>query len=245
MDLRKFYSELNQKAAVNYEKDIKKIKAANTVLASDSKSEGEFLYKISSMILYFYKFEQKIDGKYFANNSLTKIKKEFDAISNEIDPKNYKTSFLNPDYSVKLLGEKTGRIAYVIFYFFRQYRSFAFEHRIYQMERYNRLFLEMYDSYKTKKKLTDKFLTELVAKYEKRYDFEETLVSYKEMFGKEYTNYKEIVLNSDPKDLRYLYRYNINITKNEIKTAEFFKSYSKKKLDILAKQISKAYEQGF
>ncbi len=245
MDLKKFYSELNQKVVGNYEKGIKKIKSANGDLASDSKKEGEFLYKISGMILNYYKFEQKIDGKYFEKNSFAKIKKEFDSISNEINPKNYKTSFLNPDYSVKIFGEKTGRIAYVIFYFFRQYRSFAFEHRIYQMERYNRLFLEMYDGYRAKKKLTDKFLKELVAKYEKRYDFDENLVSYKEMFGKEYTHYKEIVLNSDPKDLRYLYRYNINITKNEIKTAEFFKSYSKKKLDILAKQIAKAYEQGF
>ncbi|OGE84918.1 MAG: hypothetical protein A2Y39_02665 [Candidatus Delongbacteria bacterium GWF2_40_14] len=113
------------------------------------------------------------------------------------------------------------------------------------MERYNRLFLEMYAHYTQKKKFTEKFLKDIVAKYEKRYDIDETTIVYKEMFGKEYTHYKEIILNSDPKDLRYLYRYNINITENEIKTAEFFKTYSKKKLDILAKQIAKAYAQGF
>lgn len=245
MDLKKYYSGLNSKAAKNYEKDILEIKAANKKLSAVNSKEGSFLYKISDVILYFYKFEQKIEDRYFLDNSFAKIKKEFDAISNEINPKNYKTSYLNPDHSAKIFGDKIGRIAYVIFYFFRQYRSFAFEHKIYQMERYNRLFLEMYAQYTQKKKFTEKFLKDLVAKYEKRYDIDETLLVYKEMFGKEYTHYKEIILNSDPKDLRYLYRYNINITENEIKTAEFFKTYSKKKLDILAKQIAKAYEQGF
>ena len=245
MDLKKFYSGLNSKAVRNYEKDILKIKAANKELSAVTSKEGSFLFKISGVIHYFYKFEQKIDDRYFLDNSFAKIQKEFDAISNEINPKNYKTSYLNPDYSVKIFGDKIGRIAYVIFYFFRQYRSFAFEHKIYQMERYNRLFLEMYAHYTQKKKFTEKFLKDIVAKYEKRYDIDETTIVYKEMFGKEYTHYKEIILNSDPKDLRYLYRYNINITENEIKTAEFFKTYSKKKLDILAKQIAKAYAQGF
>ncbi len=245
MDLKKFYSGLNSKYAKNYEKDILKIKAANKELSSVSSKEGNFLFKISGVILYFYKFEQRIDDRYFLDNSFAKIKKEFDEISNEINPKNYKTSYLNPDHSAKIFGDKIGRIAYVIYYFFRQYRSFAFEHKIFHMERYNRLFLEMYAQYTQKKKFTEKFLKDLVAKYEKRYDIDETLLVYKEMFGKEYTHFKEIILNSDPKDLRYLYRYNINITENEIKTAEFFKNYSKKKLDILAKQIAKAYEQGF
>ena len=245
MDLKKFYSGLNSKAVRNYEKDILKIKAANKELSAVTSKEGSFLFKISGVIHYFYKFEQKIDDRYFLDNSFAKIQKEFDAISNEINPKNYKTSYLNPDYSVKIFGDKIGRIAYVIFYFFRQYRSFAFEHKIYQMERYNRLFLEMYAHYTQKKIFTEKFLKDIVAKYEKRYDIDETTIVYKEMFGKEYTHYKEIILNSDPKDLRYLYRYNINITENEIKTAEFFKTYSKKKLDILAKQIAKAYAQGF
>jgi leucyl aminopeptidase (aminopeptidase T) len=245
MDLIKFYSGLNSKVLKNYEKDIAAIAIINKELSLSKSNEGCFLHKVSEMILDFYKFEQNMDGKYFEKTPLIKIKKEYDSLSKELSPKNYKNSYLNPDHSVKVFGEDIGKMIYVIYYFFRQYRSFAFEHKIFQMERYNRLFLEMYAQFKTKNKFTEKFLKDLVAKYEKRYDLDETLLVYKEMFGKEYTHYKEIILNSDPKDLRYLYRYNINITENEIKTAEFFKTYSKKKLDILAKQIAKAYEQGF
>ncbi|MBU4486920.1 MAG: aminopeptidase [Candidatus Delongbacteria bacterium] len=245
MDLKKYYSKLNNKCEKNYEKDIAKIKIINSVLAKASSKETLFLLKISDMIIKFYKFEKKMDSKFFEINSFEKIQKEFDSLSKELKPKYYKTSYLNPDYSAEIFGEKIGKIAYVIYYYFKQYRSYAFEHKIYQMERYNRLFLELHDFFNSKKKFTGKFLKELVSKYERRYDLDETLYSYKEMFGKEFTHYKEIILNSNPKDFRYLYRYNINITKNEIKTAEFFKTYSKKKLDILAKQIIKAYEQGF
>ena len=245
MDFKRFYSKLNDKIIKDYESGIKEIVPANKALKKSSSKEGKFLYKISDMILQYDSFGREVNDKYFTSASFADIKKKYDCFSKEFKPNNYKTSYLNPDHSAEIFGEKTGSAVHVIYSFFRQYRSFAFEQKIFKMEKYNRLFLEMYEAFTLKKKFSYKFLTELIAKYEKRYDLDEAVLSFKESLGREYTYYKEIVLSSDPKDLRYLMRYNINITENEIKTAEFFKTYSKKKLDILAKQIAEAYEQGF
>jgi aminopeptidase len=245
MDLKNYYSKVNAKVEANYEKDIEKIKDIDQKVCDPKTKEASFLSKLSDIILKFYDFEKMADESYFTKNTFAKIQKEFNSLSKELKPSEYKRSYLNPDFAVSEFGSKTGKVVYSVYSLFRQYRSYACEHKIYQMERYNRMFLEMYAQYSKTKKLSENFLRDLVCKYEKRYDLDESVLAYKEMFGRDFTHYKEIVLNADPKDLRYLYRYNVNITENEIKTAEFFKDYSKKKLDILAKQIAKAYSNGF
>ncbi|MBN2857916.1 MAG: aminopeptidase [Candidatus Delongbacteria bacterium] len=245
MDLKKFYSKLNNKVSDEYKDSLRKIEIIAKELDKTDSDEGKFLQHISGLILKYSSFEETVNDSYFERKTIGSIKKEFDGFSKELKPANYMNSYLNPDYSAQVFGDKTGRILHVIYSYFRNYRSYAYEHKIYKMEKYNRLFTELYGMFKSGKKFTEKKLKDLVAKYEKQYDLDESVSAFKEAYGREFTLYKEIVLNSNPKDLRYLYRYNINITENEIKTAEFLKKYSKKKLDILAKQIAKAYEQGF
>jgi hypothetical protein len=245
MDLKKYYSKLNSKALKNYEKQTAQITQIKTGLKKPASKEADYLLKIAELVLTFTGLEARIDEDYFDKTPLEKIKKQFDPVYKELEPRNYGKSYLNPDYSAKIFGDKTGKYAYAVYSYFRQYKNFSFEHKIFSMERYNRMFLEMYERLEAKKKFTEKFFRDLIVKYEKRTDPEEILYFYKEMFGRDYTLYREIVLNSSPKDIRYLYRYNINITENEIRTVEFFRHYSKQKLDALAKQISKAYAQGF
>lgn len=245
MDLKKFYAKLNDKIADEYKDGLRKIDKIAKELENTDSSEGKFLLHISSIIIKFANFEETINDTYFERKTLNSIKKEFEGFSKELKPANYKNSYLNPDHSAEVFGDKCGKVLHVIYSYFRSYRSYAYEHKIFKMEKYNKLFIDLYDQYRTGKKFTEKKLRDIVSKYEKHYDLDESLTAFRESYGREYTLYKEIVLNSNPKDLRYLYRYNINITDNEIKTAEFLKKYSKKKLDILAKQIAKAYEQGF
>lgn len=245
MDLKKFYSKLNNKVTEEYKDSLRKIEKISKELENNDSEEGRYLLHISLLIAKYTTFEETVNDSYFERKSIGSIKKEFDGFSKELKPANYKVSYLNPDHSAEVFGEKNGKILHVIYSYFRNYRSYAFEHKIYKMERYNRLFIELYGILKTGKKFTEKKLKDIVSRYEKHYDLDESVTAFREAYGAQYTLYKEIVLNSNPKDLRYLYRYNINITDNEIKTAEFLKKYSKKKLDILAKQIAKAYEQGF
>ncbi len=245
MDLRKYYSKLNSKSVKNYEKQIQEISELILELKKKTSNDGKFLFRIAESIISFAALEVEIGEDFFEKTPLEKMDKYFKNLNKELRPSNYKNSFLDPDYSAKIFGEKTGKYIYTVYSYFRQYKKFAFEHKIYQMEKYNRMFLEMYSRIGTGKKLTWNYLKDLIIRYEKRFDPDETVYFYKEMFGRDFTHYREIVLNSSPKDLRYLYRYNVNITANEIRTAEFLRNYSKQKLDKLAKQIAKAYAQGF
>ncbi len=246
MDLRKYYSKLNSKVQRSYEKQLQDISGIRAGLKKADKSkEADYLLKVADMILTYSELENNLDENFFETTPVEKIRKSFDSFYKELQPGKYKISFLNPDYSAKIFGEKTGKYAYALYSVFRQYKNFAFEHKIFRMEKYNRMFLEMYERFTTKKKFSEKFLKDLTTKYEKKTDTEETVFFYKEMFGRDFTHYREIVLNSSPKDIRYLYRYNVNITENEIRTVDFFKKYSKQKLDACAKQIAKAYAQGF
>ena len=57
--------------------------------------------------------------------------------------------------------------------------------------------------------------------------------------------YLDIAGNCDTEDLRYLYRYGRNISRHELRTASFFRSYPVEKLKELAGIMVKAYVNGF
>ncbi|HPR18411.1 MAG TPA: aminopeptidase, partial [Candidatus Cloacimonadota bacterium] len=57
--------------------------------------------------------------------------------------------------------------------------------------------------------------------------------------------YRSIVMNADLSDLRYLYQYGKNISKNEIETAKFLLDYPQEKIDKLAETIAHAFIRGY
>lgn len=245
MDLKKYYSKLNSKALKNYEKQASEISGLRSDLKQKSSKEAAFLLQTAEYLTKCFKLEKDLDENFFESKTTAQIKTILNPFYSELRPRNYQKSYMNPDYAADVFGSKTGKYIYALYYHFIQFKNFAFEHKIYQMEKYNRMFLEMYAHFSSGKKFSEKFLKELAVSYNSSNDPDEIFYSYKEMFGRDFTHYREIVLNSSPKDIKYLYRYNINITDNEIRTVEFFRHYSKQKLDALAKQIAKAYAQGF
>ena len=57
--------------------------------------------------------------------------------------------------------------------------------------------------------------------------------------------YKNIVLDSDLEDLRYLYWYGLNVTENEIKIAKFLNSRSDKEIQDMADTCTEGFVRGF
>lgn len=57
--------------------------------------------------------------------------------------------------------------------------------------------------------------------------------------------YTRIIMDSDLKDLRYLYRYGIYISENEKKTAEFLNRMSEEQIQAMADTYTEGYRIGF
>ena len=247
MDFKQFYSEINAPILESYEKNIVLIKDISEKLPAANIEEKykAYLLRCSELIIKFYDYEKMINDDFFKDNSFEELQKLFNGFSEEILPANYGKSYSNPTHSVSIFGEEIGKIFYIVYQTYRAYRGDAFDHKIFNMHKYNKLFLEIFNYFNENSTVDAGTVKSIVKRYQQELNKEASKLGVKAMLGKDLEYYKNIILESDPNDLRYMFKYDAYIIDNEVKTANFFKNYPAEKLDILTKQIAKAYEKGF
>ncbi|WIF95807.1 aminopeptidase [Caminicella sporogenes] len=244
MSVKDFYIEENNKALRSYKETLEVIRKINEETENlNINKYNKFFNYVSKSILKMADLEAKIDEDYFKSKTFEQLLEENNKLYEEMLPAKYEFSFANPSFCVKEFGNEIGQILCYIYSRVRGYISFAFTHKIFKMEKNNRLFIDVYNYLKDKKdskelkNILKKYVTEDLNKDFKQYIYE--------TFSKDYTYYTDITCNSDLNDLRYLFKYGKYITENEIKTAKFLNDYSDDKLNVLAQMIVKAYIEGF
>lgn len=248
-DIKKSYGEENERVLESYKETILEIKKINEETEdfenlNEKKEIFKFFNHVSSLVLRMSDLEKVINDDYFHNKSFEELKTENEELFKELFGENYKLSYANPTYSVSVFGDKIGQVFSTLYCGFRGYITYAFKHKIFMMEKYNRLCTQVFN-YVKNNEVSFEGLQKIIAKYESmtlEKDFEFFFI---EKFYKDFGFYDDIVLNSDINDLRYLFKYGIYISENEIKTAEFLLDYPVEKLKTVTAAIAKAYITGF
>lgn len=248
-DVKKFYSEENERVLEDYRRSTLMVKEIHEETQrfedlNEKKELFKFFNHTSSLLVKIAELEKAISDDYFHNESFEKLQKENKELYNELFEENYKFSYANPTYSVQVFGEKIGQVISALYCEFRSNISYAFKHKVFMMDKCNRLFIEAFDHVKNNE-VSFEGLQKIITKYEAmdiEKDFE---IYFKEKFHKDFGFYTDIALNSDINDLRYLFKYGMYISENEIQTAKFLLEYPVEKLTILTEAIAKAYVNGF
>ncbi len=176
--------------------------------------------------------------------ALEDLQKENKKFYEELFPDNYETSYANPAYAVKTLGEEYGRILSFLYTELRSERVFCFEQNLEKMTYLNELFIEIYCmfesgdvSYHQVKDVIYWFL----------YDYAEEWIGWRvrEMFDPSLSFATDIVMGADLSDIRYLYSYGEYISENEIRMAQYLNSLSQKEIDEIAFTFTDGYREGF
>jgi leucyl aminopeptidase (aminopeptidase T) len=195
---------------------------------------------------------------------------ELKAVNNilyaDILPENYEISYANPDFAVKKLGEY-GRFFSAVYAELRSQIAYAYE-ADYELYVANlELFLELYsiwneayneiihkngdgDTHIDEK--TDASLPKLKymkeAYYYHMYDYADISVAGRtlELIDSGANTFaRDIVVNSNLDDIRYLYRYGEYIGENEIKTAEFMNKLPEDDVRSMAAIYVNGFIEGF
>ncbi len=162
----------------------------------------------------------------------------------DILPGAYDTSYANPAFAVKVLGEEYGRILSFLYVELRSERIFCFEQNLEGMTILNELFIEIYCmfasgdvSYHQVKDAVYWFL----------YDYAEQFVGgrVREMVDPSLAFARDIVMNADLTDLRFLYRYGEYVSENELKTAAYLNTLSQEEIESVAFTFTDGYREGF
>ncbi len=249
-DLKKYYKKENKKVKVSYENTLITIKeiyneTKNYRKEQKKKEYYRFFNTVGKFILKLADYEKNLDDDYFSIKSFDELLKENSELYNEIVPKNYKKkSYANPAYCVNVFGDKFGQLICYFYLRYRQCITYALYHKIFKMEEYNKLFIDVFSYIKDNEPEYDSF-KELITEPQRKDKTQEIILKLKEQLDKDFSYLRDIVENTDLSDLRYLFKYGRYITKNEINTARFLLNYPEDKILKLSGQVAKAYINGF
>lgn len=177
-------------------------------------------------------------------SSLEELQKRNHALYEDILPENYETSFGNPVYAEKVLGEY-GKVFTFLYAELFGTICYAHEKELWDMTVSLELFLEIYGAFEADEIPSVKILKEILRSYVNDYcqDMMENRI-VKQIDPKEDFAVR-IIMESDLTDLRYLYQYGEYVSENEIGVASFLNSLSEEQIDAMAKTYTEGYRIGF
>lgn len=172
------------------------------------------------------------------------------ALYEEVLPENYESSYLNPAYAVKELGEELGALlSYLntrIFYLTGYVYEGVAEEVVSRLE----LFVEVYTAFiyqwQEDGKLPDRETVRQIL-YWSVSDYLDVRAMHdaKEMLCPEESFGARILENSDLSDVRYLYAYGEYISENELETAKFMAGLDEDTIATMADTYTEGYRIGF
>ena len=204
-----------------------------------------FFKSQAEKMLRVFAYAKAVENGTFFKQSLEECCGCFNNLYAEVLPETYGTSFSNPAYTVKLFGKRYGRLL--------TYLAAKLNAQIFPASEGNLLFpvmaaellVEIYNYFEEFHEYTFKECREALYSFET--DNAELFLCQraKEQFDPDYTFVKDIIMEADGADLRYLYRYGEYITENEFGIARFLHSLSEEKIKAAAENVVGGYLRGF
>ncbi|MCR5784678.1 MAG: aminopeptidase [Eubacterium sp.] len=205
----------------------------------------DYFEKVSGFIGMLYKvFDEKLEGKW-ENKSLSNLKTENAALYADITGDAYATSYANPDYAAKTLGEKYGPLLGFLYSEIRGMIGYTFEGNFELMTIFSELFLEIYLYFEEDAEPLYEDIKGVI--YSFFHDYSEVFseIAVRNNCDSDLCFVRDIVTEEDLSDLRYLYKSGIYISENELKMAEYLSSFSEEEIQKMADTFTEGYRKGF
>lgn len=254
-----YLDEIKQENEVVQERYELAMERVHTMLED---GEDGWLYKEENEAFYNYfksvkEFLLKIDEAYklvasgeLKNKSMEELEQInhglFSCITGEgVEGMTYENSFPNPEYAVKMLGKKDGKLLGFVFTELTGLISYAFAQRLFDMTIGIELFLEIFGYYNYYDEGTFKDAKSAVYYYVSDYSDVRMEMRTRELLDPSLSFMAEIIENEDLSDLRYLYQFGEYIGENEIGVAKYLNSMSQEEIDGLASTFTEGFRLGF
>ena len=184
--------------------------------------------------------QKRLDS--YTPEQLEKLNKE---LYQEIYRENYVSSFANPTYAMKCLGEEYGRILCYLYKKIRDLTGSVYRGEMEIVTLRMELFIEVYNMFEDEDELRYDNLKDILYSFEK--DNTEIFMEYSVDYAVNPDNQfaVDIVTKSNLSDERYLYQYGEHVGANEIKMAKYLNSLDQEKIDLLAHVYTDGYRRGF
>ena len=183
-----------------------------------------------------------------ARASMTKerLEEEMQMLYYDVLPQNYETSYANPEYAVRELGEELGVFLSALYTELRGDIGYVYEERYDYIVIGNELFIEIYNKFEEEETPSPESLKEIFYWYAS--DFCDVYAAdrvVEQIDPEAYDFAVKRIMESDLTDLRYLYRFGEYVRENELKTAEYLNSLPQETIDKMADTYTEGFRVGF
>ena len=183
-----------------------------------------------------------------ARASMTKerLEEEMQMLYYEVLPQNDETSYANPEYAVRELGEELGAFLSALYTELRGDIGYVYEERYDYIVIGNELFIEIYNKFEEEETPSPESLKEIFYWYASDYcDVYAADRVVEQIDPEAYDFAVKRIMESDLTDLRYLYRFGEYVSENELKTAEYLNSLPQETIDKMADTYTEGFRVGF
>ena len=176
--------------------------------------------------------------------SLEELKAFNHVLYEEVLPEHYEESYANPAYAVEKLGEELGTILSAFYAQFREAIVFAYECRLTDITILAETLIEIYNLFEEGVP-HEKAVRDVL--YWFFSDYTDVTLTYRirEQLDPSLSFARDIIMESDLSDLRYLYRFGEYISDAELKIAGFLNTLPEETIEKMASTYTEGYRKGF
>ncbi len=243
MEYKKLFEEENESVQERFSLACERIRA----FLADSKIKPPYLdyfKRMAEFVELLSDWKHQVDTEDIWKQDMQSIQAYNHLLYEDILPESYATSYANPAYAVQQLGEDYGQLLSFVYTELRGGIVYVVENRLFDLTIHVELLVEilcLFEEGVPEAKEIREIIYYFVS------DYADRTVDYRtrEILDPELSFATDIIMKSDPDDLRYLFRYGEYITENEIKLAHFLNSMPQEEIDAMAYTYTHGYEEGF
>lgn len=239
--------ELNEREAYLKERYCLGMERIHGICAEETVPAPFCVYfrKTAEFLILMEELSRKLDQGETKEYTLEQWQELNTSLYYDILPEQYGTSYGNPAYAVKELGETHGRILSFLYTELRGLIVYAFEHRLEETVVLLELFIEIYNCFEQEELPDYKEIQQIVYWFVS--DYSELFVTrrIREAVDPKLDFATRIIMDSDLDDLRYLYQYGEYVSENEKRMAAYLNSLPEEEIAAMADTYTEGYRIGF
>ncbi len=240
IEMQKRNEEIQERYELSMNR-ISEIKSEQTV-PSNFKAYFE---KTAEFIELIGKVEEMQSSHILEQFTLKQWQKLNEELYHDILPKQYENSYANPAYAVEKLGEIHGGLLSFLYTEIRKMIPYVFEERLLEITILNELFIEIYNRFEEESLPSYREIQQILYWFISDYSDLTVDNRVQEAIDPSLNFATNLIVNSDFKDLRYLYRFGEYISDNEIQMAQYMNGLSEETVQKIADTFTEGYRKGF
>lgn len=243
MDYREILKEENEAIGERWQLAAERIRE----IAREPEVEGnlgDYFRRTAEFLKMMLSLKERVFDGELLTASLPELQRWNARLYGEI-AEEYDKSYANPAYAVQMLGQEYGGILSFVYTELRGLIVYAFEQRLLEMLIRMELFLQIHSefgdgNYPAKEQLRDDV-------YWFVSDYSDVTVAFRvrEQLDPSLSFARDIIMEADLTDPRYLYRFGEYVSHTELRMSEYLNSLPQEEIERIASVFTEGYRIGF